>query len=294
MINAGMQYGHSPGMWNPKMLPFLYSEHEGTHIFDLVQSAASLNRACFWVMEAARKGAKIMWTGTKEQAGPIIKDAAIRTNSPYCDKRWVGGLLTNQIQTQKGIAKMKTLVQERDQGAWEGMNKALRDKKELMINRFIKKYTGVSELEGLPDILIAVDGVKEKHAINEAEIIGIPVIALLDSNANPKWIDFPVGGNASGTRSIELFVGKLTEAIIRGQGMGAADPTEEPVEKVFDAWMFSKDRRRALRRRSKRQHHQKAQWGGYEAWKKAHPFGTIPGVAKFQQFSWLKGMKIYP
>jgi len=294
MINAGMQYGHSPGMWNPKMLPFLYSEHEGTHIFDLVQSAASLNRACFWVMEAARKGAKIMWTGTKEQAGPIIKDAAIRTNSPYCDKRWVGGILTNQIQTKKGIAKMKRLVQERDQGAWEGMNKTMREKNELMINRFIKKYTGLTELSHLPDILIAVDGVKEKHAINEAEVCGIPVIALLDSNSNPKWIDFVVAGNASGTRSIDLFVSKLTEAIIKGRGMLAQDPTQEPIEKVFDAWMFSKERRRELRRRSKRQHFQKLNWGTYDLWKKAHPFGIIPGVAKFQQFSWLKSRGTYP
>lgn len=294
MVNAGMQYGHAPGQWNQKMLKYLYSEHDGTHIFDLVQTGAMMNRACYWAMEVAARGGKFLWTGTKSQAGKRIKEAALRTKSFYCDKMWVGGILTNQIMVKKGFEKLKTMMQEKSQGKWEAMKTNDQRQAEVDLRFFKAKYGGVMDMNGCPDVLIAVDGVKEKKGINEAEIAGIPVIALLDSNADPHWIDFPVAGNASGTRSIDLFISKLEEAIVRGQAQHSLNPVEEPVEKVFDNWLFSRDRRRDVRRRSKRQHFQKIQWGGYEAWNDAHPWGKIPGVAKFQSFSWQKGEYKFP
>merc|ERR1712137_1396915 len=131
------------------------------------------------------------------------------------------------------------MMQEKQQGKFQSFSASAKDsEKEKELKLLEYKYGGVTELKGLPDVMIVVDAVKEKIAVNEAEIAGIPVIALLDSNADPHWIDFPVAGNASGTRSIDLFVSKLEEAIITGQAMRASNPVEEPVEKTFDAWMF--------------------------------------------------------
>merc|ERR1719195_2035145 len=239
-----------------------------------------MNRACYYVLEAAAKGATFLWTGTKQQSASLIRKAALRTGMPYCDSRFVGGLLSNFKQVRKGVQKMKQLRLEREQGAWKVESAQVQEKKKLMIGRLIRKYQGVVDMTELPDILICIDEVKERHPINEATRLGIPVVCLCDSNSDPTFIDLPIPGNASGTRSIDLVVGKLTEAIIRGQAM-------RNMEKEGDPWIFSKDRLRYLRRRSKRQPWHKVRYGGYEQWKKAHPFGKIPAVAPFDpQFNW--------
>merc|ERR1719291_847846 len=124
LVAAGMQYGHASGVWNPKMLKYLYAEHDGTHIFDLVQTAACLNRACYYVMEAASKGAVFLFSGTKDQAKPLIKAAALRTGMHYCDSRFIGGLLTNWQQVQKGVQLLKKMSVEYEQGAWKILGEA--------------------------------------------------------------------------------------------------------------------------------------------------------------------------
>lgn len=288
LVAAGMQYGHSAGAWNPKMLKYLYAEHDGTHIFDLVQTAACMNRACYYVMEAAAKGAEFLFTGTKEQASPIIKAAAERTGMSYCENRFIGGLMTNWNQVQKGIQMMKKMQIESDQGAWKVQGDVAQKKNAMKLRRLSRVYKGVQNLADLPDILICVDETKERNPIMEADRIGIPVVALIDSNSNPDHIDLPIPGNASGSRAIDLVIGKLTEAILRGKAI--RDATEvgdrEVIEKEWDPWVFSRDRLRYMRRRSKRQPWHKTLYGGYEQYKKAHPFGRIPAVAPFHKFSW--------
>lgn len=290
LVQAGMQYGHSSGVWNPKMLKYLYTEYDGNHIFDLVQTAANMNRACYYLMEAASKGATFLFTGTKQQASKPIKQAALRTGMHYCDTRFVGGLLTNFRQVRKGVEKMKKMRLDRAQGAWKIESEQVQEKNALMIGRLIRKYQGVVDLEDLPDIMICVDEVKERHPVNECQRIGIPVVGLIDSNADPTYIDLPVPGNASGSRSIDLFVEKITEAIIKGQALHkmTQEGDREVIEKEWDPWVFSKDRLRQWRRRSKRQPYQKVYYGGYEQWKKAHPFGKIPAMAPFDpEFAWV-------
>lgn len=289
LVKAGVQYGHASGVWNPKMLKFLYSEFDGTHIFDLVQTAACLNRACYYAMEAASKGAVFLFVGTKQQAGTIVKQAAERTGMHYCDTRFVGGLLTNHAQVKKGIRKMKKMVLEKQQGAWRIESQQVQEKNELMIGRLIRKYQGVVNMDGLPDIVVFVDEVKERNPIAECTRIGIPTIGLIDSNSDPTFIDLPVPGNASGSRSIDLVIGKITESILRGQALRTATPVgdREVIPKEWDPWIFSKDRIRQIRRRSKRQPWHKVTYGGYDQFKKAHPFGRIPVMAPFDpNFSW--------
>jgi len=288
LVAAGMQYGHSAGVWNPKMLKYLYAEHDGTHIFDLVQTAACLNRACYYVMEAASKGAEFLFTGTKSQASPIIKAAAKRTGMHYCQNRYVGGIMTNWQQVQKGVVMMRKMQREYEQGAWKILGENAQKENKMKLARLNRLYLGVGNMHDLPDILICVDEIKERNAIMEADRIGIPVVALIDSNSNPDHVDLPIPGNASGSRAIDLVIGKLTEAIMRGRALrDTTDPGDrEVIEKEWDPWVMSRDRLRGLRRRSKRQPWHKTLYGGYEQYKKAHPFGRIPGVAPFHKFSW--------
>mmetsp|Transcript_56801 Transcript_56801/g.176662 ORF Transcript_56801/g.176662 Transcript_56801/m.176662 type:complete len:531 (-) Transcript_56801:67-1659(-) len=296
MVQAGMQYGHASGIWNPEMLKYLYSDFDGTHIFDMVQTAAMMNRACYYAMEAASKGATFLFQGTKQQARPIVAEAAQRTGMFYCDK-FVGGLMTNFFQVRKGIRKMRKMIVQQKQGAWRIESDKQQRLNKLILEALIKKYKGVSEMKTMPDIVILVDEVKERNMVNECARIGIPIIGLIDSNNNPKYIDIPVAGNCSGSRSIELFISKITEAIIAGQQIRAntAPGDLEEIPKEWDPWIFSRDRMRQLRRRSKRQPWMKTVYGGYEQFKKANPYGRIPSVAPFDpDFSWPHPVSVTP
>mmetsp|Transcript_82570 Transcript_82570/g.207777 ORF Transcript_82570/g.207777 Transcript_82570/m.207777 type:complete len:250 (+) Transcript_82570:1-750(+) len=247
-----------------------------------------MNRACYYLMEAASKGANFLFVGTKEQASPLTKEHATRCGAFYCDIRFVGGLLTNTPQVGKGIKLYNKLKQQQAQGAWrmDSKDEQLRNKAALI--RLGRKYGGVASMEGLPDIVVVVDPVKERAAVAEAARLGMPVIALCDSNANPKHIDFVVPGNASGAKSIELFLHKVTEAINLGQALKnqTAPGDVQEIKPQWDPWLFSMDRLRYMRRRSMRQPWMKESYGSYEKWKRAHPWGSIPTLTEFRKFSW--------
>jgi len=289
LVAAGVQYGHKSSAWSPKMMKYLYADSDGSHIFDLVQTAAGLNRACYYVMEAAAKGATFLMVGTKEQARPIIRAAAERTGAHFCDLRYVGGLLTNFETVRTSIGLMFKLREDKAQGAWSVLSDDQKFRFQCKLNRLTKKYQGVEQMTSLPDLVIFIDEVKERHLINECTSRGIPTIGLIDSNSDPTFIDLPIPGNASGSRSIDLVISKLTDAIKVGQGLAAGkqlgDAQDAPKE--WDPWVFSRDRLRTMRRRSKRQPWHKAIYGGYEQWKKANPFGYIPSMSPFTtDFQW--------
>jgi small subunit ribosomal protein S2 len=288
LVQAGVQYGHKSGSWNPKMLQYLYADHQGTHIFDLVQTAACLNRACYYCMEAAARGAEFLMIGTKEQARSIIQSNALRVNAHYCDLRFAGGLLTNFEVVRKSVELMFKLREDKAQGKWGLLSLNERERAQCKLNRLTNKYRGVEKMTRFPDICIFVDQVKESNPLAECHRIGIPTIGLIDSNASPDMIDLPIPGNASGSRSIELVIGKITDAIVRGQEIRKSTPKgdEEAIAKEWDPWVFSKDRMRWIRRRSKRQPWHKSVFGGYEQYKKANPFGNIPVMTPFHEFKW--------
>jgi len=289
LVDAGVQYGHASGVWNPKMLKYLYADFDGTHIFDMVQTAACLNRACYYVFEAASKGATFMFTGTKAQAAGPIKKAAERTDSWYTDIRWAGGILTNHWKIREAIALMQKMQAEKDQGAFKLLSPDDREKAESKLVRLTRKYHGIQDMTGVPDIMIVIDEMKERNPIAECVRLGIPIVGLIDSNNNPDWIDLPVPGNASGVKSIDLVLGKLTEAILKGKELYEQTQLgdREVVQPEWDPWMFSMDRIRWIRRRSKRQAWHKTLYGGYEQYKIAYPFGRIPKVAPFDKnFTW--------
>jgi len=288
LVQAGMQYGHTSATWNPKMLQYLYADFEGTHIFDMVQTAAQLNRACFYVQEAAAKGARFIFSGTKEQASPFIEEAALGCNSFFCNTRFAGGLLTNFMQVKESIKLMKKMRIEQVQGAWASLSDETRELNKLKAERLYRKYKGVATMEFVPDIMIIVDEVKERNAVYEAARMGMPVIGLIDSNSNPDFIDIPVPGNASGSSSINLFLTKIKESILKGQQIYNMTAQGDRVEipKEFDPWLFSKNRQRWFPRKSKRQTWQKTHYGNYENFKKATPYGYISPAPEWRDMDY--------
>lgn len=285
LIEAGVQYGHKSNMWNPKMLKYLYADNGGTHIFDLVQTAANLNRACYYCMEAAAKGATFMMIGTKEQAREQVAKYAQEADCHYCDLRFVGGVISNFPVIRKAVELMETLREEKRQNAWSVLSEFKRFLNECKLNRLEKKYNGIVNMTSYPDICIFVDEAKERLPISEMTRIGVPCVGMVDSNNDPTFIDIPIPSNTSNTRSIELILRKLSEAIKKGKMMKTTPSAEDNV-KEWDPWILSRDRIRYLRRRSKRQGWQKGIYGSYENYKKCHPWGNVPTVAPFHDFKW--------
>ncbi|CAE7694268.1 rpsB [Symbiodinium microadriaticum] len=203
-------------------------------------------------------------------------------------KRFVGGLLSNFPTVRKSVELMQQLREEKQQGAWNVFNEFQRFKNTCKLERLTKKYHGVEEMTGYPDICIFVDEIKERNPIAEMVRIGVPCIGMVDSNNDPKFVDIAIPSNTSNTKSIDLIIGKICDAIKKGKTMNAmtqpGERNEEPKE--WDPWILSRDRMRCLRRRSKRQGWMKGMYGSYENWKKCHPWGAIPTVAPFHDFKW--------
>jgi len=288
LVDAGVQYGHKSNKWSPKMLPYLYADNDGTHIFDLVMTAAGLNRACYYCMEAAARGAEFIAIGTKKAAREHIEKFGEETGVHYIDKKYVGGILSNFRKVRKSVQMMTRLRDEKEQGAWNTYSPNYTKQSESMLKKTTKKYAGVENMDRLPDICIFVDQRKERGAIQEMAKLGIPCIGLIDSDSDPQFVDLPIPGNASGSRSIELVLGKLADAIKNGKAIGAATPEgEQPViPKEWDPWAFARERMRRMRRRSKRQPWMKQMYGSYEKWKESHPFGGVVEMVPFHEFQW--------
>jgi len=288
LVDAGVQYGHKSNKWNPKMLPYLYADNDGTHIFDLVMTAAGINRACYYCMEAAARGAEFIAIGTKEAAREHITKFGEETGVHYVDQKYVGGVLSNFRKVRKSVEMMTRLNDEKEQGAWGTYSPAFRQASESMLRKTTRKYHGIENMDRLPDICIFVDQRKEKGALQEMAKLGIPCIGLIDSDSDPTNVDLPIPGNASGSRSIELVLGKLAEAIKNGKAIRHSTPEgEQPViPKEWDPWVFARERMRHMRRRTKRQPWMKQLYGSYEKWKESHPFGSVSAMVPFHEFTW--------
>lgn len=287
LTDAGMQYGHRGEIWNPYMFKYIYADFDGTHIFDLVQTAANLNRACFYAMDAAAKGAKFMFVSTKEQAKEFIETAAERTGSSYATDLYIAGTITNAKMIQHRVKLLKNFHEEKEQGAWADLG-SQNDRCAEEYVKLTKKFPGLWDYKDLPDIVICIDQFVEKSLVQECHISGIPCICLCDNNNNPSYVDMVVPGNASSTRSISLFIEKITDAIVRGQVLRRSTPPGEyqDIPREWDPWLFSSDRIRRYSRKALRQDWQKQYFGSYEQYKRAHPLGRLPTVPPFKKFDW--------
>src|SRR6476469_3731916 len=231
LLEAGAHFGHQTHRWNPKMKPYIFGERNGVHIIDLSQTVPLFARALDFVRQTVGAGGKVLFVGTKRQAQEPIADAARRSGQHFVNHRWLGGMLTNWKTISNSIKRFKSL-EEQLAGDTAGLTK----KEVLQLTRERDKLEmslgGIRDMGGIPDVMVVIDANKEELAIKEANVLGIPVVAILDSNVSPDGIAFPVPANDDASRAIRLYCDALAQAATRGgnearanrgQDLGAQD-----------------------------------------------------------------------
>jgi len=223
LLEAGVHYGHQTHRWNPRMGPYIYGAKNGIHIMDLTQTVPLLDQALNAVRETVAKGGRILFVATKRQAQKAIADAAERSAQYYMNHRWLGGTLTNWNTVSNSINRLKSIDEKMAEGA-EGLTKKERLGMEREQAKLQASLGGIREMGGVPDLIVVIDTNKESLAVAEANKLGIPVVAVLDSNSSPTGIDFPIPGNDDAARAITLYCDLIARAALDGMGaqMGAA------------------------------------------------------------------------
>jgi small subunit ribosomal protein S2 len=221
LLEAGAHFGHQTHRWNPKMKPYIFGDRNGVHILDLSQSVPLFARALDFVSQTAARGGKVLFVGTKRQAQEPIAQAARASGQHYVNHRWLGGMLTNWKTISGSIKKFKAM-EEQLAGDTTGLTK----KEVLQLTRQRDKFElslgGIRDMGGIPDVIFIIDANKEELAIKEANVLGIPVVAILDSNVSPDGIAFPVPANDDAARAIRLYCDAIAAAATRGGQQGAA------------------------------------------------------------------------
>ena len=217
MLDAGVHFGHQIQRWNPKMKPYVYTSRGGIHIINLQKTLDCTRRALEFVENMTAQGGVFIFVGTKKQAVPLIRSAAIQAGQFYVSKRWLGGTLTNFQTIKVSIDRMKKIDQMRERGDLEPFSKKEKARIEKEYTRLNDYLEGIRDMKKSPDALFVVDINKENIAVAEAQRLGIPVVALVDTNCDPDRIQYPIPGNDDATRSIEFFVRLVSQACLSGQ-----------------------------------------------------------------------------
>ncbi|MFO8129129.1 MAG: 30S ribosomal protein S2 [Bacteroidales bacterium] len=216
LLDAGVHFGHLKRKWNPNMAPYIFMERNGIHIIDLYKTMAKAEESASALKQIARSGKKILFVATKKQAKDIVAEQVKRVNMPYVTERWPGGMLTNFATIRKAVRKMASIDKMMDTNSWKNISKRER----LQITRerakLEKQLGSISDLNRLPSALFIVDINKEKIAVSEAKKLNIPTFALVDTNTDPKNIDFPIPANDDASKSIALIVRLMVDAVEEG------------------------------------------------------------------------------
>ncbi len=223
LLEAGVHFGHQTQRWNPRMAPFIYGDKNGIHIFDLTQTLPLLDAALNAVRETVAKGGRVLFVGTKRQAQGPVADAAERCAQYYMNHRWLGGTLTNWKTVSNSIKRLKDIDEAMENGV-EGLTKKERLGMERDQAKLQASLGGIREMGGVPDLLVVIDVNKEDLAIAEARKLGIPVVAIVDSNCSPDGIDYIIPGNDDAARAISLYCDLIARAALDGMSaqLGAA------------------------------------------------------------------------
>ena len=216
MLDAGVHFGHQTQRWNPKMKPYVYTDRGGIHIIDLQKTAVRANSAAEFVKSVAARGGRLIFVGTKKQAVEPILEAAQRSGQYHVTKRWLGGMLTNFETIKASIDRLRRIDHMREKGELDFFTKKERAGIEKEYNRLSEYLNGIRDMKDRPSAMFVVDLPKEHIAVAEAKRLGIPVVAIADTNSDPEAVDFPIPGNDDAIRSIKLFTNLIADAFIEG------------------------------------------------------------------------------
>ena len=228
LLEAGVHFGHQTRRWNPKMARYIFTERNGIYIIDLQKTVKKLEEAYMFVRDVAANGDSVLFVGTKKQAGESIKEEAERAGAHYVNARWLGGMLTNFKTIRQRIHRLEQLRKMQEDGTFDRLPKKEVGKLELEIEKLEKYLGGIKTMNKLPGALFIVDPRKERIAVAEAKKLGIPIVAIVDTNCDPDEIDYVIPGNDDAIRAVKLIASTMADAIIEGrQGAQSAEDVEE-------------------------------------------------------------------
>ena len=217
LLDAGVHSGHQSSRWNPKMFPYIYTEQNGIHVIDLVQTARLLTHASNYVQKAAKEGKQFLFIGTKRQAAGIMAEEATKCGAHYINHRWLGGTLTNWATVQGRVEYLKELIKKEESGELNLLPKKEAAELRREKDKLQQNLGGLTEMSQVPDIAIVVDPKRETTAIAECKKLGITIISILDTNCDPNVVDIPIPANDDAVRSIKLIISALSDAIVTGK-----------------------------------------------------------------------------
>lgn len=227
LLEAGVHFGHQTRRWNPKMARFIFTERNGIYIIDLQKTATQIEDAYAMIRDIVADGGDVLFVGTKKQAQDAIEQEAKRCGQYYVSNRWLGGMLTNFNTIQKSIDKLKRYEQMEEDGTFDLLPKkeVLQYQKEM--DKLEKNLGGIKEMKKLPDVLFVVDPGEESIAVHEARILGIPVVAIVDTNCDPDLVDLAIPGNDDAIRAVKLITSVMADAVVEANQGSQFEPTEE-------------------------------------------------------------------
>ena len=233
LLEAGVHFGHKTSHWSPKMAPYIHSKRQDSHIIDLVKTVEGLEAALPFLTRVAANGKQILFVGTKKHTKELIREAAVSVNQPYVTERWIGGILTNVSTVNQQIKKLRDLEKQMDAGDLEKRYSKLEVQRfQEEIDSLNIKYGGIKDLKGKPGAMFVVDVIGDMNAIKEANVLGIPVVAIVDTNANPTLVDYVIPGNDDAIKGVQLLVDYVKSAVSEGLGLSKkADKVVESEEK---------------------------------------------------------------
>jgi small subunit ribosomal protein S2 len=229
LLEAGVHYGHQTKRWNPRMRDFILEEKNSIHIIDLSKTVEQLAKAGEFLADISGRGGKILFVGCKKQAQEAVKEAAQACGQYYVNQRWLGGTLTNLVTIRKSVSKLREFEALEKSAGFNKINKAEASALRREATRIRHNLEGVLDMDKQPDAIVIIDTVKETIAVAEARRLGIPIVAIVDSNSNPEEINYPIAGNDDAIRAIRIILQKLVDVIAKSR-VGARTPISAPIE----------------------------------------------------------------
>jgi small subunit ribosomal protein S2 len=237
LLESGVHFGHRTHKWNPAMKPYIFTERNGIHIIDLQKTVKAIEHAYNLVRETVSEGGTVLFVGTKRQAQEMIQTEAVRCGMPYVTDRWLGGMLTNWRTIRQRINEMERIERMRDSGDFERITK----KEALILSRKLERLEvllgGIRNMVKVPDLLFVVDVQREETAIHEANLLNIPVIGMVDTNCDPRYVDYVIPSNDDAIRAIKLMVGKIADAVVEGKALRKEEEEVQEAMRLEDMRM---------------------------------------------------------